>query len=125
MKHNYAQTSYALFAGYTYKTFRAGVEYNMQKNNGMINNHDFSGISVYTALQLNDKYSIFARYDYLRSEHFEVNRLTHGITIKTDSYLWQGLIIRQSRGVKLAPTCLGWSPYNKSNVIYFKNCIKY
>ena len=68
MKHNYAQTSYALFAGYTYKDFRAGVEYNIQKNNGMINNHDFSGISVYTALQLNEKYSIFARYDYLWSE---------------------------------------------------------
>ncbi len=113
MKHNYAQMSYALFAGYTYKNFRAGVEYNLQKNNGMINNHDFSGISVYSALQLNDRYSIFARYDYL-----------HSITPSGETIPWNnardgqlfiaGFDYSPTRGVKLAPTWLGWSPYDKS-----------
>ncbi len=68
MKHNYAQTSYALFAGYTNKDFRAGLEYNIQNNNGMIDNHNFSGISLYAALNIAEKYSVFTRYDNLRSE---------------------------------------------------------
>ena len=65
MRKNYTQTSVALFAGYTIKKFRAGLEYNIQKNNGMINNHDFSGISVYSSIGLAGKFSIFTRYDYL------------------------------------------------------------
>ena len=67
MKHNYTPNIYALFAGYTYKGFKAGLEYNNQKNNGMLNDHDFSGISVYCSIALADKFSIFARYDYLTS----------------------------------------------------------
>ncbi len=113
MKHNYAQTSYALFAGYTYKTFRAGVEYNMQKNNGMINNHDFSGISVYTALQLNDKYSLFARYDYLWSKTISLQGDPWNYN-KDGQLFMAGFDYSPVRGVKLAPAYLGWSPRNKS-----------
>ena len=114
MNHNYNQTSFALFAGYTFKNIRTGIEYNNQKNNGMINNHDFSGISLYTSFILAEKFSIFGRYDNLRST------VPTGETIpwnrnKDGQLFMAGFDYSPTRGVKIAPAYLGWSPYEKSN----------
>jgi hypothetical protein len=113
MKHNYAQSTYAFLAAYSLKGFRAGVEYNIQINNGMLNGHDFSGVSLYASQFIADKYSIFARYDNLRSE-----------TIGDDTKPWNnskdgqafigGFDYSPVKGVKLAPTYIGWSPRDKS-----------
>jgi hypothetical protein len=113
MKHNFNQTSLALYAGYSYKNLKSGMEYNNQKNNGMINNHDFSGISVYVSLQLNDKYSIFTRYDNLWSEILdgEVNTWNYN---KDGQLFMAGFDYSPARGVKIAPTYLGWSSSDKS-----------
>ena len=113
MKHNFNQTSLALFAGYLYKDFKAGIEYNNQKNNGMINNHDFSGISVYTSLQLNDKYSIFTRYDNLWSatQPGEINPWNYN---RDGQLFMAGFDYSPTRGVKIAPNFQGWSPNDKS-----------
>ena len=113
MNHNYNQTSMALYAGYTYKDFNAGVEYNSQKNNGMINYHDFSGISVYTSLELADKYSIFSRYDNLWSATLAGQ--TNPWNNNKDGQLFMaGFDYSPTAGVKIAPTYLGWSPKDKS-----------
>jgi hypothetical protein len=79
----------------------------------MINNHDFSGISVYISLQLTDKYSIFTRYDNLWSATLdgEINPWNHN----NDGQLFMaGFDYSPTRGVKIAPTYLGWSPNDKS-----------
>ncbi len=113
MKNNYAQTSYALYTGYSTKKFRAGIEYNIQKNNGMTNNHDFSGVSVYTSLNLAHAFSIFTRYDYLWSETLvpEPNPWNYG---KDGQIIMGGFDYLPAKGVKIAPTYLGWSPRDKT-----------
>ena len=113
MKKNYAQTSYVLYAGYSTTKFRAGVEYNIQKNNGMINNHDFSGVSVYTSLNLAEKFSIFTRYDYLWSQSTDTG--LNAWNYNNDGQLiMSGFDYSPVIGVKIAPTYLGWLPRDKS-----------
>ncbi len=120
MKNGYAQTSTSYYGGYSIKSFKAGVEYNKQKCNGMINGHDFSGISLYASLGLAQKLSIFTRYDYLKSA------ITHDLTepwnMNKDGQLFMaGFDYSPVQGVKIAPTFLGWSPYDKSK--YFKSTL--
>lgn len=113
MKNGNAQTSIALFAGYTGKIFKAGLEYNIQKNNGMINGNNFSGISVYTSIGLAEKFSLFTRYDFLKSA-FPVNSMEPWNNNKDGQLFMTGFDYSPVKGVKIAPTFLGWSPYDKS-----------
>ncbi len=113
MDNDFAQTSTSLFAGYTNKNFKAGAEYNMQKNNKMTNGHDFSGISLFASLALAQKFSIFARFDYLESA------IPEGLTEpwnknKDGQYFIAGFDYSPVKGVKIAPTYIGYSPYDKS-----------
>lgn len=114
MKNNHAQTSIALMAGYTIGKFKAGLEYNIQKNNGMIDSLDLSGISVYTSLGLAEKISIFTRYDYLRSD-VPHNTLEAGDFIRKDGQLFiAGFDYTPVSGVKIAPVYFGYAPDDKS-----------
>jgi hypothetical protein len=113
MKNNYAQTSYALYTGYSTKEFRVGIEYNIQTNNGTINNHDFSGISVYTSFNLSEKFSLFTRYDYLWSEVAE-SGLNPWNYNKDGQAIIGGFDCSPVKGVKIAPTYLGWLPRDKT-----------
>ena len=114
MNNNYNQTTIALFAGYTYKIVRVGVEYNNQKNNIMLNDHDFSGISVYTSVALPGNFTIFGRYDKLMSvipdgDILPWNRNKDGQLFMT------GFDYSPAKGVKIAPTYSGWAPYDNAN----------
>ncbi len=112
MKNNYAQTSIAFFAGYTIRKLKAGLEYNIQKNNGMINGHKFSGISFYTSLGLAEKFSLFTRYDNLKSVIPAGS--TNPWNIQKDGQLFMaGFDYSPVTGVKFAPTFLGWLPYDR------------
>jgi hypothetical protein len=114
MKTNYAQSSIALTAGYTINRFKTGVEYNMQKNTDMINGEDHSGISVYASLGLAEKFSIFTRYDYLKSA-FPDDMPETGDIIRNDGQLFiAGFDYTPIRGVKIAPTYFGYAPEDKS-----------
>jgi hypothetical protein len=113
MKHNYAQITTSLYAGYTIKNFKIGIEYNNQKDNGMINRHDFSGISVYASLILAEKFSIFTRYDNLRST--TLTGQTDPWNYNKDGQLFMaGFDYSPTPGVKIAPNFQGWSPNNKT-----------
>ncbi len=109
MKNNNNQQSLALFAGYSYKAFRVGAEYNLQINNGMINLHDMSGVSFYSAVNLATKFSVFARYDYLKSILNPGDTLPWNV--KKDGQLFMaGLDYSPAKGVRIAPTYSGWAP---------------
>ena len=113
MDNDFAQTSTSLFAGYTLKNFKTGAEYNMQKNNKMINGHDYSGISIFASIGLAEKFSIFTRYDYLMSS------IPEGSTdpwnkSKDGQYFIAGFDYSPVKGVKIAPTYIGYSPYDNS-----------
>lgn len=113
MKHNYAQSTYSFFAGYTNKGFKAGAEYNIQNNNGMLNGHDFSGISLYASQRLADKYSIFLRYDDLKSKTIG-DAINPWNNTKDGQAFIAGFDYSPVKGVKLAPTYIGWSPRDKT-----------
>ena len=113
MNHDYNQTSYAFFAGYSFKNFRTGLEYNYQRNNGMNDQHNFSGISAYAAMNFARKYSFFARYDYLTS--VTPDGALNPWNYNRDGQLFIfGCDYSPVQGVKIAPTYSGWSPENSS-----------
>jgi hypothetical protein len=114
MKKDYAQTSLAFLAGYNIKKFKAGIEYNMQKNKDMIDGNDLSGLSVYASLGLSEKFSLFTRYDYLKTTVPD-NAMETGDIIKKDGQLFiAGFDYTPIKGVKIAPTYFGYSPTDKS-----------
>jgi hypothetical protein len=116
MKNDYAQTSTAFFAGYNIKKLKAGLEYNMQRNNGMINGHDLNGISVYASLGLAEKFTLFTRYDNLNSTVPE--NASEAWNISKDGQLFvAGFDYNPVKGVKLAPTFTGYLPDDES--LYF------
>ena len=113
MKSNYAQTSIALFAGFSIKTFKAGFEYNIQNNNGMLNGHDFSGVSFYSSVMVAQKVSIFSRYDYLWSETI-ADGTNPWNNNKDGQLIMAGFDYSPVVGVKIAPNYQGWVAKNKS-----------
>lgn len=113
MKNDYAQISTSLNAGYTVKNFKAGVEFNKQKKNRMINGHDFSGISAYTSIGFAEKFGFFIRYDHLGS--VVPDDATDPWNKSKDGQLFMtGFDYSPAIGVKIAPTYLGWLPYDKT-----------
>jgi hypothetical protein len=113
MKHNYNQNTIALFAGYTYKIFRAGIEYNNQNNNGMLNDQNFSGVSAYSAVVVAKKFSVFARYDNLKSKVISGEPLPWNYT-RDGQLFMAGFDYTPTSGIKIAPNFQGWSPRDKS-----------
>ena len=113
MKHNFAQSTYSFFAGYTNKGFKAGAEYNIQKNNSMLNSHDFSGVSLYVSQSIAEKYSLFLRYDNLKSKTIADAPSPWNYTKDGQAFI-AGFDYSPVKGVKLAPTYIGWSPRDKA-----------
>lgn len=113
MNDDYTQTSAAFFAGYTINKFKAGFEYNMQKNNEMKNGHDLSGFSVYSSLGVAEKFTVFARYDYLKSG-IPDNATEPWNKNKDGQVFLAGFDYTPVKGVKIAPTIAGYSPYVES-----------
>lgn len=113
MKKDYAQVSTSLYAGYTIKNFKAGLEYNIQKNNGIIDGNNFSGISVYTSLGLAKKFSIFTRYDYLTSVT-PAGETDPWNSSKDGQLFLAGFDYSPITGVRIAPAFVGWSPFDKT-----------
>jgi len=115
INHKYNQTSFALFAGYSTPKFRSGIEFNSQMNNLLLDGHDFSGVSVYTAYIIKEKFSVFARYDNLRS--VTIQGETDPWNLNKDGQLYMiGFDYSPIKGVKIAPTYSGWSPRNNTGL---------
>lgn len=115
MRHNYNQNTLSLFAGYTLKSFRAGVEYSMQKNSKMINEHDLSGISAYAALGFAKKFSAFVRYDYLTSSTRAGAENPWNYS-KNGQLFAAGFDFAAANGIRIAPAYFGWLPADPSKL---------
>lgn len=120
MKKVNAQTTISLFAGYTYKAFRIGLEYDIQKNNKMQAQNNFSGISTWASLQFAEKFSVFTRYDYLSSETIPGEAQAWNYH-KDGSLFIAGLDYTPVKGVKIAPLFMGWSPKDRAK--YFTSTV--
>jgi hypothetical protein len=115
MKTDFAQTSLAFMAGYNIKKFKAGLEYNIQKNKDMIDGNDLSGLSGYASLGLAEKFSLFARYDYLKASEPDNEMETGDIITKDGQLFIAGLDFTPIKGVKIAPAYFGYAPADKSS----------
>jgi hypothetical protein len=112
MNNDFAQTSASVFAAYTLKKFKTGLEYNVQKNNNMKGEHDLSGISVYASLGIGKKFTVFTRYDNLKSGI--VSPEPDPWNLKKDGQIFiAGFDYSPVKGVKIAPTYIGYSPEDK------------
>jgi hypothetical protein len=113
MNHNYNQTTFAFFAGYSTGSFKTGIEYNIQKNNSTQGDHDFSGLSYYSSLGFREKYSLFVRYDNLWSKII-AGDLTPWNLYNDGQLFMVGIDYSPVSGVKIAPTFKAWLPANSS-----------
>jgi hypothetical protein len=109
MKKEYLQNTISLFASYSLRAFNAGIEYDFQKNNRMLNNHDYSGISAWVSYRFDEKCGIFARYDNLRSETPAGASEPWNLG-KDGQLILAGFDYSPAKGVKIAPVYMGWSP---------------
>lgn len=116
MKKDHLQKTISLFTGYTVENLRLGLEYSIQKNNKMVNDHDFSGISAFASLKVVEKFSLLARYDHLWSETLvpEVNPWNYN---KDGQLFMAGFEYSPVAGIRIAPVFIGWQPAN--NARYF------
>lgn len=113
MNRTYAQQSYSLYAGWSNAKYRAGIEFNWQYNNSLVNNHDYSGISAYASVILNEKFSVFARYDNLSSATLAGDENPWNYN-KNGQMFIAGFDFTPVKGIRIAPTYFGWSPENTS-----------
>lgn len=97
------QSSLSVFAGYRYKGFRLGAEYNSLFRANFNEDDDKQGFSVYTSVNIGGKISVFARYDYLHTRQ-EQNRNSDG------QRLLAGLQYVPIKYLKLAPNFSNWNP---------------
>ena len=118
MKDEFAQTSLSLFAGYEISKFRIGMEYNVQQNNKMVDEHTFSGISAYASWGLSDKLSLFTRYDNLTSEVPSTEIIPWNNAGDGQLYML-GMDYLITKGVKIAPNFRGWRPASSSEDITY------
>lgn len=113
MDKEYTQTSTSVFAAYTIKKFKAGLEYNFQANNGMTEGHNIYGLSAFASIGISEKFSIFSRYDYLGSSIPQGE--TDPWNFKKDGhYFLTGFDYSPVKGVKIAPTYIGYVPYDET-----------
>ncbi len=68
------QSTLSSFIGITpAESFSLGGEFNYQWNNNYLINHNFYGFSFYSTYNITNKYDVFARYDYLKSDKVGVS----------------------------------------------------
>lgn len=75
---------------------------------------DHSGLAVYASLGMAEKFSIFTRYDYLKSAFSDDMPETGDIIIKDGQLFIVGFNYTPIRGVKVAPAYFGYAPDDKS-----------
>lgn len=102
------QQTMAFFAGYEADKFKVGAEYNIQSNNKMLEDHDLTGISIYTTVNAGKKFNVFARLDNLSSNKLEGDTDPWNISKNGQAYIL-GVEYKPTKGVKISPNYQGWS----------------
>lgn len=87
---------YATFIGYKHEKFSIGAEYNRIENMSNIDNHNLSGVSIYSTIKLCYKVNSFLRHDNIWSkDDWNVN--------KDEATYMAGIEYSPCRYVKIAP----------------------
>lgn len=104
------QTSFNAFLGYMGEKATLAAEYDYQKNSGLTDKKDLTGISVYGSYNILKKGSVFARFDNLSSKD-NVNANGAGFDSKKDGQLIiAGLEYAPVKGLRVSPNVQIYNP---------------
>jgi hypothetical protein len=109
MKDSVAQSTISAFIGYSTKKFSVGAEYNLQENHNMIKDQNYSGVSVYSSYQINNKFEVFGRYDNLSSVKIDGADEDWNIA-KDGQIIIAGLEYSPIKYLKISSNFQGWQP---------------
>ena len=119
-KKNIAQSTFSTFAGYKFlKRYSIGFEFNYKSNYQFQEKKNMKGVSTYASYEINKKFQLFGRYDYLSS-----NKITNEKdpwNLENDgSTIIAGIQFTPIKQVKIALNYQDWIPYanNMSNESY-------
>lgn len=102
LKKDVAQKTFNAFVGYVGKDLTLAGEYNIQKGNKMVSNHNLSGVSFWGTYKTNKIMSVFARYDYLTSN--KPSGATSNWNAAKDGQLYvAGLEFFPVKGITISP----------------------
>ena len=108
-KNNETQWTMSLSGAYLGPKFTLGAEYLYQKSHLNTEGHDYSGFNIFSSVKLNEKFSLFGRFDYLFSEIPAGATEAWNIT-KDGSTIIGGLDYNPVKGVRLSPNLVYFIP---------------
>jgi hypothetical protein len=103
------QWTTSVTGAYVSKVFTAGAEYLRQNNHSMNEGYDYSGLSIFTAVKLTDRISLFARYDSITSVAPEGASEPWNIA-NDGTRLFTGIDFSPARNVRISPNFIGYMP---------------
>lgn len=118
------QQSVATLLGYQGKNLNAAAEYNFQKNFGMAEAKNLSGISVFANYKVAPKAKLFARFDYLTSNKLD-GQIDNWNKNNDGSLVLAGTEFAPVNGVRIAPNLRFWNPVAtslKNITSFYLNC---
>jgi hypothetical protein len=113
------QSTLSTFAGYRHKKITAGAEYNRKGNRDFIKDHNQNGFSFYLSYDINDRFELFGRYDYL-SSNIPPEYTQPWNLVDDGSAIIAGIQFQPIEQVKLALNYQDWFPLaaNLGNLSY-------
>lgn len=102
MKKNEAQVTLSAMVGYFGEHFDVAAEYNYQRSNNMLKQHNMYGVSLWGTYRFAKTLSVFGRYDNLRSN--TMSGATQAWNIDRDGQLYiAGVEYIPIRGIAISP----------------------
>lgn len=109
LKGDDTQITLSHFVGYKNEGLTLGAEYNIQKGNKTKTDHDLSGFSVAASYDINERYQVFGRYDYLSSNIIDPDPDPWNIS-KDGSFIIAGVQYSPIKKIQLALNYQGKMP---------------
>lgn len=107
------QMTFSVTGAYLGPVFSLGAEYFRQVNHLTEVGEDYSGVSIFTAVKVAEKFSVFARYDNIGSVALEGETDPWNLS-KDGSNLFIGFDYSPAKNVRISPNFIGFIPDDES-----------
>lgn len=113
------QSTLSTFIGYRHRKITAGAEYNRKRNRDFRQDHNQTGLSAYVSYDINDRFELFGRYDWLTSNTPPAYTQPWNL-VEDGSAIIAGIQFHPIEQVKLALNYQDWVPFaaNMGNMSY-------
>jgi hypothetical protein len=103
------QMTFSFTGAYLGPVFSLGAEYFRQNNHLTEAGEDYSGVSIFTAIKIAEKFSVFARYDDIGSATLEGETDPWNIG-KDGTNLFVGFDYSPVKNIRISPNFTGFTP---------------